>query len=170
MSITIKQFRVNLSTMCCKLYQGRAMKILATPRMDRCIGCHSCSLACARLVHKRLSWDTAGIRIASSGGLSTGFEARICLACDPAPCVKACPTGAYTQRKGGGVAVKMDFCNRCGACAKACPVDAIYIDNTGTPYVCIQCGRCISFCPHSCLEMTGSQGQQTEKLVGKVKP
>ncbi len=52
------------------------MKILTTPRMERCIGCHSCSLACARLVHKRLSWDTAGIRIRSSGGLSTGFEAR----------------------------------------------------------------------------------------------
>ncbi len=25
--------------------------------MERCIGCHSCSLACARLVHKQLSWD-----------------------------------------------------------------------------------------------------------------
>ncbi len=47
-------------------------KILTTPRMERCIGCHSCSLACARLVNRRLSWDTAGIRIVSSGGLSTG--------------------------------------------------------------------------------------------------
>ena len=43
------------------------MKILTTPRMERCIGCHACSLACARLVHIRLSWDTAGIRILSSG-------------------------------------------------------------------------------------------------------
>jgi Fe-S-cluster-containing hydrogenase component 2 len=24
------------------------MKILSTPRMERCIGCHSCSLACGR--------------------------------------------------------------------------------------------------------------------------
>ncbi len=55
------------------------MKILAAPRLERCIGCHSCSLACARLVHRRLSWDTAGIRIASSGGRSSGFEARFCL-------------------------------------------------------------------------------------------
>ena len=62
--------------------------------MERCIGCHSCSLACARLVHKNLSWDTVGIRIASSGGLSTGFEARTCVACDPAPCAEACPTRA----------------------------------------------------------------------------
>jgi Fe-S-cluster-containing dehydrogenase component len=25
------------------------------PRMERCIGCYACSLACARLVNKRLS-------------------------------------------------------------------------------------------------------------------
>ena len=152
-------FHVNLSAMWCKLYQSQDMKILTTPRMDRCIGCHSCSLACARLVHKRLSWDTAGIRIASSGGLSSGFEARACLACDPAPCVQACPTGAYTQRKGGGVVVKMELCNRCGACAKACPVDAIFMDVAGEPFVCIHCGRCVSFCPHACLEMADSPGQ-----------
>ena len=41
------------------------MKTLVASRMETCIGCHSCSLACARLVHRRLSWDTAGIRIAS---------------------------------------------------------------------------------------------------------
>ena len=68
------------------------MKKLTTPKIDRCIGCHSCSLACARLVHKRISWDTAGIRIRSSGGLTTGFTTNHCLACDPAPCVAACPT------------------------------------------------------------------------------
>jgi len=82
------------------------MKILSTPRMERCIGCHSCSLACARLVYKQLSWDKTGIRIRSTGGLSTGFEAKPCLACDPAPCAGACPTGAYSQRRSGGVIVK----------------------------------------------------------------
>ena len=132
------------------------MKILKTPRMQRCIGCNSCSLACARLVHKRLSWLAAGIRIMSTGGMSTGFDARLCLACNPAPCVDACPTGAYAQRKDGGVNVKKSLCIRCGDCAHACPVDAIYLDNTGKPYVCIHCGRCVPFCPHDCLEMMGS--------------
>ena len=129
------------------------MKILTTPRMERCIGCHSCSLACARLVHKRLSWDTAGIRIQSTGGLSTGFEAKPCLACDPAPCAAACPTGAFTQRRGGGVVARKNLCIRCGECARACPVDAIYLLPSGEPFVCIHCGRCVEFCPHDCLEM-----------------
>jgi Fe-S-cluster-containing dehydrogenase component len=96
-----------------------AMKNLTTPLMERCIGCNSCSLACARLVHKRLSWLAAGIRIMSTGGLSTGFEARSRMACDPAPCAEACPTGAYSQRKGGGVIVKKSRCIHCGDCAHA---------------------------------------------------
>ncbi|MEN6441603.1 MAG: 4Fe-4S dicluster domain-containing protein [Syntrophobacter sp.] len=129
------------------------MKVLTAPRMERCIGCHACSLACARLVHKLLSWDTAGIRVSSSGGLSTGFEARTCLACQPAPCAAACPTGAYSQRKGGGVVVKKSLCIHCGECARACPVEAVFLDPVGEPFVCIHCGRCVSYCPHDCLEL-----------------
>jgi Fe-S-cluster-containing dehydrogenase component len=133
------------------------MKILRAASMDRCIGCYSCALACARQVHKKFSWQASGIRIRSSGGITTGFEARLCLACDPAPCVAACPTGAYSQRKGGGVIVKMKLCIRCGQCAEACPVDAVYLDETQTPYVCIHCGQCVEFCPHDCLELRQKQ-------------
>jgi len=140
------------------------MKIFTTPRMDRCIGCQSCSLACARLVHKRLSWEASGIRIYSAGGLSTGFYARYCLACDPAPCAEVCPTEAFSQRRGGGVVVKMKLCINCGDCARACPVDAVYLDVAEKPSVCIHCGRCIPFCPHDCLEMKKlPEGQQQEK-------
>jgi Fe-S-cluster-containing hydrogenase component 2 len=122
------------------------------------------------LVHKRLSWLAAGIRIMSTGGMSTGFDARLCLACDPAPCVEACPTGAYAQRKGGGVIVKKNLCIRCGDCAHVCPVDAIYLDNTGEPYVCIHCGRCVPFCPHDCLEMMGSSKKSNAEGAEGVLP
>jgi len=137
------------------------MKILRAPRIERCIGCQSCSLACARLVHQRISWSTAGIRIVSSGGLSTGFEAKLCLACDPAPCAMACPTGSFTQRKSGGVKVDKSVCIRCGACAKACPVDAVYIEpESNLPYVCIHCGRCVAYCPLGCLALVDSPNDE----------
>lgn len=140
-------------------------KILVANHMERCIGCHSCSIACARLVHDTLSWTRAGIRIGSAGGLSTGFEAVHCVACNPAPCAEACPTGAYSQRKGGGVKVKRDLCIRCGECAKACPVDAIYMSiEDGYPYVCIHCGRCVKFCPHECLALVESRPQKAKPL------
>ena len=129
------------------------MKKLTAPKIERCIGCHSCSLACARLVHKMISWDTAGIRIKSSGGLTTGFTATHCLSCDPAPCAAACPTGAFSQRKGGGVIVKKKLCINCGNCVPACPIDAVFQDPAGAVFVCIHCGRCVDFCPHNCLEM-----------------
>ena len=132
------------------------MKQLITPRMDQCIGCQSCSLACARLVYKKISWNTAGIRIHSSGGLSTGFVANKCLACDPPPCAEVCPTGAYLARPGGGVVVKKSLCIQCGKCLEACPVDAIYQDSVGDVFVCIHCGLCVSFCPQNCLEMIDS--------------
>lgn len=140
------------------------MKILTAARMERCIGCYSCSFACARQVHKLLSWNTAGIRISSSGGLSTGFVATVCLACDPAPCAAVCPTEAMKARKnGGGVLYKKDLCIRCGKCADACPVDAIYLDLKGRPFVCIHCGRCVDFCPHECLEMRESESTKRAK-------
>jgi Fe-S-cluster-containing dehydrogenase component len=145
----------------------KTAKILTTPHMERCIGCHACSLACARLVNKRLSWDTAGIRIVSSGGLSTGFESKPCLACNPAPCALACPTGAFFQRKGGGVLVKRKLCIQCGECAAACPVDAIYLDATTEPFVCIHCGQCVPFCPHDCLEMAEVQVEPSPEEEGK---
>ncbi|GAB7082198.1 4Fe-4S binding protein [Megalodesulfovibrio paquesii] len=130
------------------------MKILRPSRMERCIGCHSCSLACARQVYKQLSWTNCGIRIHSSGGITTGFEAKTCVACDPAPCAMACPTEAITQRQGGGVKLKQALCIRCGACAEACPVDAIMISpDDGLAYLCLHCGRCVAYCPHDCLEL-----------------
>ena len=130
------------------------MKVMRAERIERCIGCYSCALACARLVHHTLSWHRAGIRIHSAGGLSTGFEAQYCLACNPAPCAQVCPSGSFSQRPGGGVKVDRILCIRCGECARACPVDAVYIDpTTDEPVVCLHCGRCVSFCPHDCLEM-----------------
>ncbi len=148
------------------------MKVLSASYMERCIGCHCCSLACARLVHRTLSWDRAGIRIASSGGLSTGFEARVCMACNPAPCAAACPSGAYTQRQGGGVIVRKKLCIRCGACASACPFDAIYLSPDKEPFVCIHCGQCIPFCPHACLEQReiGEQPVTSSGTTGETAP
>ncbi|MDR1777913.1 MAG: 4Fe-4S binding protein [Desulfovibrio sp.] len=131
------------------------MKHLRTPRMDRCIGCQCCVLACARLVHKLHSWTTAGIHIRSSGGLTTGFEADVCVACEPAPCAQTCPTAALTQRKGGGVIVRHELCLRCGECAGVCPVKAIQMEqDSGLPYLCVHCGQCAPFCPYGCIEFT----------------
>ncbi len=130
------------------------MKVLHASHMERCIGCYSCVLACARANYKSFSWRRAGINIRSSGGISTGFEARFCLACEDPPCAIVCPTDALKPRKGGGVVLKRSLCIHCGECEKACPVNAIFFDpEFEIPVFCIHCGRCVKFCPHGCLEL-----------------
>lgn len=130
-------------------------KIMKAAEMEKCIGCYCCMLACARQVHSSLSLDRSGIHIRTLGGLTAGFQAVVCLACLPAPCAEACPTGAFRQRKGGGVRYSREACIHCGSCKEACPVDAIIMDReTGEPVVCYHCGSCVPFCPHSCLIMT----------------
>ncbi len=145
------------------------MKILVANHMERCICCHSCSLACARLVHSALSWTHAGIRIHSSGGMTTGFEAKVCLACKDAACAKVCPSGALIQRRGGGIIYKRGFCIGCRKCATACPVEAILSDReSGSPYVCIHCGRCVAFCPHQCLSMMEVEDDKQPSPAGRL--
>ncbi len=139
------------------------MNILTTPHMDRCIGCHSCSLACARLVHGFISWQHAGIRIQSSGGLSSAFIARHCLACADPECAAVCPTAALSPRKGGGVFFKRALCISCGECVTACPVEAIASDRNGNIYVCIHCGQCVPFCPHGCLVLKKDSHETREE-------
>ncbi len=138
------------------------MKVLRAPRMERCTGCNSCALACARLVHKKLSWETSGIRISTAGGITAGYEARVCIACDHAPCAVACPTGSLKQRSGGGVIFKEKLCIQCGRCKEACPLDAVALDREGSPYICYHCGQCVKFCPQDCLELEEiSTGKET---------
>jgi formate hydrogenlyase subunit 6/NADH:ubiquinone oxidoreductase subunit I len=32
-------------------------------------------------------------------------------------------------------------------------VEAIFLDQTSEPFVCLHCGKCVPFCPHDCLAM-----------------
>ena len=46
---------------------------------------------------------------------------------------------------------EIELCDQCGACAEACPVEAIG-DENGVylidPDECIACGECVQACPH----------------------
>ena len=120
---------------------------------NKCILCGRCVYVC-----NEIQYDHA-INIADRGfpaTIGTSFDRTLqdttCVSCGR--CISVCPTGALSNRKGGGVVVKKKLCIRCGDCADACPVSAIHLDSTGEPFLCIHCGRCVSFCPHDCLEMT----------------
>lgn len=108
--------------------------------LDRCIGCTACVVACksengtARDVHwtKILSRET---------GYYPNSKIKIipivCMHCQNAPCIQACPTGASYRTEEGIVLIDIDKCLGCRACVNACPYDAReynYTDPKKSPY------------------------------------
>lgn len=63
-------------------------------------------------------------------------------------------------------------CVECGACVKACPQNALYIDDDGKVLFqrdkCVACGRCVDFCAYNALEIAGKY-YTVEELVEKVR-
>ncbi len=107
--------------------------ILVNP--DRCLGCHTCELACAAahtdaesvigavLTGERLQPRNYVLQV-DSVKLSTQ-----CRQCEDAPCVRVCPTGA-TYRTETYTAVNERLCIACRLCTMVCPFGAIRMATT----------------------------------------
>jgi len=58
-------------------------------------------------------------------------------------------------------------CSRCGACAEACPVNAIPADNPENTdkNLCISCMRCVMVCPDGSRKLGTTEMQMAEKVL-----
>lgn len=119
----------------------------------RCISCYSCMLACSRTLSNKVSLIDSAINVKTSGGIESAIEIVVCHACSEPPCAAACPTGALTPQKGGGIKLNKELCNSCGECIDACLVGAIHLGSDNKAVVCKYCGNCAKYCPHSVLEL-----------------
>jgi anaerobic dimethyl sulfoxide reductase subunit B len=90
----------------------------------KCIGCHSCEIACQlendappgvplRRVHTHVSG-----RFPDSSVLSISTA---CFHCNDPACVSACPAGALLRRSDGVVEHVQSRCIGCGYCIQTCP-------------------------------------------------
>ena len=79
----------------------------------------------------------------------------------------------WEERTRGAVSINVDGCVLCGACARACPTNAIEVDRKGSTWqiermACIQCRGCVDNCPPKCLEMDQKYTEPGgEKIVDK---
>ncbi len=94
-----------------------------------CIGCHSCTVACK--VHNDLPVEIIYNPVTTVGPTGVYPDLHmvhiplLCMHCDNAPCVDACPTCASQRRdKDGIVFVEDEKCVGCLACVMACPYGA----------------------------------------------
>ncbi len=124
--------------------------ILVNPA--RCLGCHTCALACAAahtqagsiigavLAGERLQPRNTVVQV---DGVKLSTQ---CRQCEDAPCVKVCPTGA-TYRTETYTAVDLRRCIACRLCTLVCPFGAIHIATTEvagrTKRAAFKCDLCV---------------------------
>ncbi|GFO67525.1 iron-sulfur protein [Geomonas limicola] len=135
---------------------------------ERCLGCHSCELACA-LAHGGQGLHQAALagltlrprnRVVAAAGVTMPVQ---CRQCEDAPCAFACPSGAIAQ-EAGRVVIREKNCVGCKVCIMVCPFGAITVkaeadtvpdgrSNGGVARKCDLCadtGRDLPACVEAC--------------------
>jgi carbon-monoxide dehydrogenase iron sulfur subunit len=121
---------------------------------ERCIGCRTCELACA-FGHPPSSGGIGRPRVAVHDLGEKVYAPVLCLQCEEAACLKACPVKALTRNEDtGAVEVDESRCIRCLSCVAACPFGNLYAREDGRGvFKCDLCGgQCAMFCPSKTLE------------------
>ncbi|MBM4237196.1 MAG: 4Fe-4S dicluster domain-containing protein [Euryarchaeota archaeon] len=147
-------------------------------KLDKCIGCRSCEIACAREHStskngERITADTTSprSRIAVKRGsiaptstpemrpakgrsrneVSTGKAIPIrCRHCDDPACVAACMSGALLKDEDGAVRHYEDQCVGCWMCVMTCPYGAIIRDTDNK--IVMKCDLCPERDTPACVE------------------
>src|SRR5271157_3230266 len=107
------------------------MQIIVTD-LKKCVGCHSCELACAvsRSESKELAQailenpkPATRVRVVGIGNRPVPLQ---CQQCEDAPCAAICPSAAlYRLGKDQTVLFIRERCIGCSSCVLVCPFGAI---------------------------------------------
>ena len=130
----------------------------------KCIGCHSCTVACKTENRVPLGVNRTWVKYVEKGKFPQArrvFQVTRCNHCEKPPCVEICPVSAMFQRRDGIVDFNPDQCIGCKACMQACPYDAIYLDPArNTTAKCHYCAHrvevglqpaCVTVCPEQAI-------------------
>jgi Fe-S-cluster-containing hydrogenase component 2 len=107
-----------------------------------------CELVCSEGAVGAFQPTRSHIRVAIDADNAFYFP-MICLQCENAECIEACPTDALVRDPNTGAVVLVAArCEECGACEPACPYGAVHC-RTGKAEKCELCGgdpECVRFC------------------------
>lgn len=151
------------------------MKQMLVVKIDRCLGCKTCEVACAiehstsrDLVEAIREEPPPRTRVHVVQGARFAVPLQ-CQQCPDAPCVAVCPEEALKRTAEGPIILDRELCTRCTMCVVVCPFGVITWDPKGRAVVkCDQCydrvlrgelPACVEACPADAL------GFQAEDVV-----
>jgi carbon-monoxide dehydrogenase iron sulfur subunit len=139
-------------------------------RIDRCMGCHSCELACAiehsasKALFAAITDKPAPRKLLYVEPVKSESVPVLCRHCEDAPCVHACICGAISISKEGNVLTDSDKCIGCWTCVMVCPYGVIGRNMEGhKSYRCDRCPdrdvpACVEACPTRALVFQTVEG------------
>jgi carbon-monoxide dehydrogenase iron sulfur subunit len=165
-----------------------------TVSIERCMGCHTCELACA-IAHASQTVggeaDRLGIEAIAAAGLRPGYRIHVehygpkaiplaCQHCDVPACELACPTGAVRRlAPGKPVLVDEAKCIGCSMCVQACPFGVMAMRSNGkVAFKCDLCVQrlakglqpaCVSSCPTRALRLEEGEQESKDKRQAAVR-
>ena len=149
-------------------------------RIDRCLGCRNCEVACA-VVHSRSGrlWGAiaesprprARVKVEAVGAHGLPIQ---CRHCENAPCIRVCPTEAmHRASPESPVTIDEERCIGCKLCMVVCPFGVIEASADGKAVVkCDQCAErveagqlpaCVSACLTHALQFVDVQEYNRHK-------
>lgn len=159
--------------------------------MAICNGCHCCQFVC-KDEHAGNDWTPIAkpqpeigqfwVKLdervrGSVPKVKVSYRPHLCMHCDSAPCMSACPSGAMYKREDGLVIANPEKCTGCRNCVDVCPYNAIYFnEDLNISQKCTGCAhlldngwsepRCVDACPTLALKFMDED--EAKDLIAKA--
>ncbi|MDR3763708.1 MAG: 4Fe-4S dicluster domain-containing protein [Acidobacteriota bacterium] len=141
--------------------------LLITP--EKCTNCEACELACSFAHEEEFNPSRSRVHVLA-WEQDTHSSPVVCLQCEDAACMVACPAKAITQDPATGARViSFTSCIQCRMCMQVCPFGCTTYDTIGKKLLkCDLCGgdpQCAKVCPSGAITDVDRTAANTTRRV-----